>query len=559
MRTLRNSLVDHDRGFLHIIAELWGMDPPTGSLRQVAETLCGQMLDPENLEEIIGSLPAEIADALFDLVQQGGSSPWHTWSRKYGELRPMGPGKRDREQPWRSACSTSEALWYRGLLGRAFIDSAKGPEEVAYLPTEILNLLANEPDRKLPLSLQPIEPPLEQDAAAAPLIDDCTTLLAALRRQVKPSRAVLMDPLLHSHLIHPQSLQLCLALMREIGLIRKGTLEADLDAVPEFLLADRMLSLQHLYMTWKHSTSWNDLADLPSLRTGRDSWPNDPLLPRRTLLRWLAQLKVGSWYSITDLVRAIYEEDPAFQRPGGQFDTWYLQDKDGVPLDGIEHWFTVEGTLLRTLMTGPLRWFGAVQLGYEMAQGPVSGFTPTKLFSLLEDPGSKLPAVEEKGVAIVRADGSVAVPRLAPRSLRYQLARLLEWEGQTDQVYHYRLSIRAMKRAQHQGLEFKQVRSILAQASESELPPAVIRAMQDFEVRGYEAKIDQHQLLRVSSPDLLDSLLNQPSTQKYILERLNQTTAIVQNKHWDKLIRAAVALGILIDGPQADTASPARK
>jgi hypothetical protein len=147
MRTLRNLLGDQDHGFLRIIAELWGFDLPQESVRQAADRLSAYMLDPENLDEMVSSLPGQISDALFDLVRQGGRSPWHTWTRKYGELRPMGPGKRDREQPWRGLIPPSEALWYRGLLGRAFMDTQKGPEEFAYLPTEIMERLAMRPER----------------------------------------------------------------------------------------------------------------------------------------------------------------------------------------------------------------------------------------------------------------------------------------------------------------------------------------------------------------------------------------------------------------------------
>ncbi len=552
MRTLLNLLRDQDQGFLRIIAELWGFDFPQGTLREIASHLSSQMLEPETLTEIVTALPTSTNEALIDLVRQGGRTPWHAWERKYGQVRVMGPGRRDREQPWRATSSPSEGLWYRGLLGRAFVDSPRGPEEFAYLPTEVFQQLERHPEADPAPQIEPIQPPQTHIEAAATIIDDCTTILAALRRLPTPlaGKIAAILPQLTSQMIQPESLQLCLALVTEIGLIRKGSLEADLDAVPEFLLADRMQSLQNLYSTWKDSTAWNDLSALPGLQSGRGEWPNDPVLPRATIIRWLHRLKVGDWYSITDVVRAIYQEDPAFQRPAGQFDTWYIHDTEGVPLDGIEHWYAVEGALLRSLIVGPLRWFGALQLGYDENSGMISGFTPTKLFGLLEDPDRILPPVEEQGTAIIRGDGSVTIPRLAPRSLRYQLARLLEWEGLEGSVYHYRLSIRAIKRAKQQGLEANQVRAILMQASGSELPPTVQKAMQQYEDRGHAARIDPHYLLRVSEPGQLDDLLNHKVTQRYLVERLSDTTAIVQKGQWEKLVRAAVEVGFLIDGPE---------
>jgi hypothetical protein len=549
MRTLRNLLQDQDLGFLRIIAELWGFDPPQGSIRDMSIALTKDMLEPRILEEIISALPSDASEALFELQNLGGSAPWHSWARKYGQVRVMGPGRRDREQPWRGTNSPSEALWYRGLLGRAFIDTPKGPEEFAYLPIEVHQQLESTPEVGSALSLEPILPPKDRFEAAATIIDDCTTILAALRRQSKnPVQNAL--PLLSLHLIQPESLDLCLALMRDISLLRTDSFETDLAAVREFLLADRMLSLQQLYVTWKKSASWNDLSALTTLRTGDDEWPNDPLLARETLLRWIKRLKLGEWYGLSDLVRAIYVEDPAFQRPGGNFDTWYIHDVDGVPRGGIEHWYAIEGALLRSLLKGPLRWFGIVQLGHDHDGGPVSSFTPTKLFKLLESTLTNLPVIKEKGKAIIRSDGTVTIPRLAPRSVRYQLARFLEWEGLSDQNYRYRLSIRAVNRAQQQGLHFDQVRSILAQASESEIPPPVLQSMQRLEEQEYEASVEHLHLLRISDPALLELLLSHASTKRFIHERINATTAIVRQEHWIKLAQAAVALGVLIDGPQ---------
>ena len=64
MRTLRNLLQDQDLGFLRIIAELWGFDPPRGSIRDVAIELTERMLEPQILEEIVSALPDDASEAL---------------------------------------------------------------------------------------------------------------------------------------------------------------------------------------------------------------------------------------------------------------------------------------------------------------------------------------------------------------------------------------------------------------------------------------------------------------------------------------------------------------
>jgi hypothetical protein len=549
MRTLRQTLQDHDPGFLRIITELWGFDPPRGSKREASEWLTQQMLAGETLNEIVAALPDKASQAFFDLLRLGGRLPWHSWTRQYGDLRAMGPGRRDREQPWRNPHSTCEVLWYRGLLGRAFLDTAKGLEEFAFIPIEVLERMQIHPDVKPAHLLDAITPPVHRLEAAATILDDCTTILAALRRQTNPSIPPdeAMRPMIRSHLIDPDSMKFCLALLQGIGLFSAGSRETELEAVREFLLADRMLSLQQLYTTWKSSIHWNDLAALPHLRKGSDEWPNDPRLARQTLVRWILQLELGKWYSISAFIRAVYEDDPSFQRPAGDFESWYLQDRDGAPLNGIEHWYTIEGALLRSMLKGPLQWFGAVQLGYDRPKGPITCFAPTKLSALLENPKDLLPTVAEKAKATIRADGLISVPRLAPRSMRYQLARFLDWDQTQDHNYQYCLSIRAIKQAKKQGLNLRQVQSLLTQASEAELPPTILQAMQRIEHQEYEAGVSEYRLLRCSDPSLMNTLLSHVSTKRYIAEPLNETMAVVHPEKWEKLIRAAARLGILID------------
>ena len=53
--------------------------------------------------------------------------PWAGFTRQFGDVREIGAGKRDREQPYLAPASAAEVLFYRGLLERAFFDTDKGP------------------------------------------------------------------------------------------------------------------------------------------------------------------------------------------------------------------------------------------------------------------------------------------------------------------------------------------------------------------------------------------------------------------------------------------------
>ncbi|HHH82443.1 MAG TPA: hypothetical protein ENL35_05610, partial [Chloroflexi bacterium] len=119
------------------MAELWGIDLPSGPANQAASALAGMLSQSPWLEECISSLPAQAREALDHLLQQGGRTPMADFERRYGPLRAMGPGKRDRQKPWRNPASATEALWYRALIDRAFFDTPKGPQEFAYIPEDL--------------------------------------------------------------------------------------------------------------------------------------------------------------------------------------------------------------------------------------------------------------------------------------------------------------------------------------------------------------------------------------------------------------------------------------
>src|SRR6186997_2395535 len=123
MPTLSQSLPANDLGFIRIVASLWGVDltsaDPVASALELAEAL----YDAELVEEVVSTLPKDGRDALTALVQAGGRMPWGTFTRRFGEVREMGAGKRDREQPHLHPRSATEVLWYRALLAKAFFDT----------------------------------------------------------------------------------------------------------------------------------------------------------------------------------------------------------------------------------------------------------------------------------------------------------------------------------------------------------------------------------------------------------------------------------------------------
>ncbi|MCK5633561.1 MAG: helicase-associated domain-containing protein, partial [Anaerolineales bacterium] len=491
MRSLPHTLEDQDTGYLRVLSELWGFDSPQGSRRSIIEDVARSMLNQNTLEEILDSLPDAAKQTLEGIAHSGGRIAFPDLIRDHGELREMGPGKRDREQPWRNPASPVEMLWYRGLIGRAFADTPKGPQEFAYIPSDLLQLLSvSLSDYKAP-SLSPLlqDPELVQLATSA-AVDDATTLLAAMRRSPFPSFDLSREEgiSLERFLLIPRLKNLLLTILQDMSLIEGPPWTPNPERTRTFFAATRSQAVRDLLLAWRDSSTWNDLAALPRIACGTDTWPNDAGLSRQGVLALLRNLKPGLWWDLNLFVEEIRQTHPAFQRPGGDFDSWYLQDQSGFFLHGIENWNMVDGALLRDVITGPLHWLGVVDLGQEAQSTAISSFRLTPVSALLYDPKASVHVEEPEKAIFVHADGRIIVPRGVNGAVRYQIARFSHWVSIVDEQYEYRLTPSTLERAGEQGLSHQHIRAVLEKTCESPLPRPVDLALTRWAEKGTEAR-----------------------------------------------------------------------
>ncbi len=68
-----------------------------------------------------------------------GRVPVAVFGRTHGDVRMMGPGRMEREEPWMDPVSATEALWYRGFVYRAFDETAEGVMEFYFLPQDFMD------------------------------------------------------------------------------------------------------------------------------------------------------------------------------------------------------------------------------------------------------------------------------------------------------------------------------------------------------------------------------------------------------------------------------------
>ena len=107
MPDLFTYLQKHDLEHIRIVAGLWGLELDSKEAETAAKELRASLLDPELLTEILEALNPEAQSALEALVAKNGRIPWAEFARRFGDIREMGPGKRDREKPHLNPVSTA--------------------------------------------------------------------------------------------------------------------------------------------------------------------------------------------------------------------------------------------------------------------------------------------------------------------------------------------------------------------------------------------------------------------------------------------------------------------
>lgn len=505
MPILQTALRDQDLGFLQIIASLWGIRITRRDVGSARQDLLDELLDAELVEEVVNALPQNAREALNELMQHTGRLPWARFSQKHGLIRQMGQARRDRDRPWENGPSPVEMLYYRGLIALAFMESTDGLQEFAYIPDDLLGLI---PPLK-PLIEQAVgRPAADQDCAQVreaddSILDDLTTILAALRS----SRSF-------EGYVPAQDGEFFTALLRAADMVDE-TGDLDVEQVRIFLERPRGEALAALCRSWISSPTLYDLHLVPTLEV-EGAWVNDVLRTRRNLIDILQAVPADTWWSLPGFIAAIKEHYPEFQRPDGDFDSWFLKRRDSDKyLRGVEYWDEVEGALIRWIIVGPLFRLGIVDLAGKkpLKTKEHPAFDWPLAFRLTRWAPHLLKGIpldrlaDESEKVHVRSDGRINVPRLAPRAARYLLARFSDWEAPVMGEYRYRPTPSSLSAAAEHGLNIGQLIALLARHTDG-IPPNVTRALKNWQIQGMAARIETYPVLRLPSAEALDALRN---------------------------------------------------
>jgi hypothetical protein len=533
MPDILHSLSKFDLGYLRIVAGLWGLELESKDTTIAAKELAASLLDPQLVVEITAALPPEAHAALAALGTAGGRIPWAAFIRQFGDIREMGAGKRDREKPQIKPASTAEVLFYRALLARAFFDTTGGPQEFAYVPDDLLTLIQMKGTRQPGKLTRPTEPlgrgatPGEK-AYILPvndrILDDATTLLAALRL----GRDVGQDPVL-------------IGLLNAAKLLKKNIPQAE--KVKTFLEAPRAEALGMLVEAWRSSETFNELRLIPGLLC-EGEWKNQPLAAREFILDLLNAVPASKWWNINSLISDVKKKVPDFQRPAGDYDTWFIRrEADGQYLRGFAYWDQVDGALIRFLIVSILYDLGLVELASPGEGKEVTAFqlrTPERGVSNVEN-----------GKLKIASNGMIAASRSVPRAARYQLARFCEWEEEKSGEYQYRLTPASLTRAKEQGLKVEHLIPLLSKHAAAGIPPILMKALKRWEANGTEARAETQVILRVGRPEVLEELRKSKAS-RFLGEPLGPTAVVIKPGAQPKIMTALAELGLLAEDDTTD-------
>lgn len=568
MKTLHQSLIDYDMALLKAIAAGRGVPVNTPSRGEAIRLLAEALVSPTATAIALADSSEEEKEALQFLVDNGGRVEEPRFTRQYGVIRPMGPARLEREQPWQNPANPAEKLWYKGLIFKTFQLTAQGGLEVVYIPDDLLPLLRlpnQESQIPNPQSLQVSQLPAPALIVSGGdrLRENIFSLLVYLqttpvrlqnesRLNAKDQKILvncLLPPLLPGFTAEAE-LDFLLHLARRASLVvvKHGHLRPDRDPTRAWLQAGRTEQVQTLQNVWRGDPTWNDLWHVPGLVPRPTGWENSPLLARAKILSYLSQVDAspGAWYSIDSFIGAIKRIDPDFQRPGGDYESWYIQDAEGRSLMGFDNWDRVEGALIRYLLTHLLLLLGVVEVGLPAETGAPTGFRITAQGeSFLTNQPVPPPSGQKPRYLRVNNNFQVQVSGQSGLYDRFQLARFAELERREKDEVIYRISRASVSRALRNGVTADQMVAFLARASNNRTPLKVVETLRTWGARQGTVQIERATLLRLKYENLVAELRQNSSLRPLLGEVIGPKTILVPPENVQEVRRLLAELGYL--------------
>jgi hypothetical protein len=561
MHKLHRFLIDYEMSMLRALAHNRGVTLTTNRQAEAVDELASLLLDPISVRTALAHLSSEGRAALDALQTAGGRMRAPRFARHFGQVRRAGPGRLEREALWQDPANPAEELWYAALIYRAFDQDEGGPGEFIFIPDDLLPLLPAPTEAPAAFAVEPVPTPVKLPGDEMALVRDLFAYLVYLQNHnVRPyadGRLGQRDLAALRRRMGDggeRRLSLLQHLAHRLGFLdRQGEfLRLDAGPVKRWLVASPHRQLAVLQETWRDDPTWNDLCRVPALVCDQETpWANDPVATRQALLALLARCPLEGWWSVASFVAAVKDTHPDFQRPDGDYASWYIRDAaSGEYFSGFESWDQVEGALIADLLAGPLPWLGIVETVSEESACRLTGAGAHFLDLVADGVAEQL----SPPIAI-HPDFSVEVPPPASLYTRFQLERFADGLGPgasaprgqgSPGTLRYRLGAGSLARALSRGIEVEQVLAFLQQASERPVPANVVGQLRLWAGRFGQVHLEEVALLQVKNERMLKELSVLPETRHLLAKIVSPTSALVRKRDLARLRKALRELGYLL-------------
>jgi hypothetical protein len=203
----------------------------------------------------------------------------------------------------------------------------------------------------------------------------------------------------------------------------------------------------------------------------------------------------------------------------------------------------VDGALIKYFMQ-TLHWLGMVDLAAPEEGKEATAFRVSSISEKKEE--SDALRLSKGGKITVASDGKIVISRLFSRAVRYQISRFCEWGEEYTDEYKYQVTAQSLTRAKEQGLKAEQLLALLVKYTNGTVPPALVKALKQWEANGTEARVESLLVLRVSRPEILDEM-RKSKAGKFLGEMLSPTSVVVKSGAIEKVMAALTELGLLAE------------
>jgi len=563
MKNVFATLHDYDPGMLPALAEFWRVDGKSLNDEELIRQLQSAMLDAAITEAAWDRLDEPGRTALQLLVSSAQSRmKIAQFERFYGKIRKLGRAQIEREKPHILGQSIAETLYYRGFIGEGFDNVEDNLIGFIFVPTDLIAALplhktsyeklgndARSASEDMP-ALGLVNEVDDVSRADTSIVDDLTSLLASL--QARPvavdGRRLAPDDTaaINSILLQPDESRLAflLGIAESADLINRddGKAHPKRKEARIWLEAPRARQIERLAKAWLASRTYREMWHVPGLYPEDSGWSYDAAAARKAVTQLLADLlPEQGWVSVNDLIEIIKEFEPDFQRPDGDYDSWYIRNESGEFLSGFESWDAVEGSLIEFCLLGPMHWLGLVDIGEDVMRLTAygRGFLELSDWPQPDEPSAQIDA---------RSDGTLLASRRVNRFERFQLARFANCLRAGD-PYHYGIDAASIQRAAAQNISAKHIHSFITrQLNGKPVPLPIVKLLRNWQAGAKTSvTLESMIVLRTTAEETLDKILAIPAFRRYLGARLGPTACAVREDQWEALRDSLAENAIEVD------------